>query len=405
MQNNGFSAKIQKNERKKKMIYLDNASTTKCKESSAEIIKNALVEDYFNPSAKYVEAFNEFKKLEDMRAELLSLVNASPANYSVVFTGSATEANNLVLNSSMNKHNLNLISAGEHASIYETAKNLKQNGYDILLVKLTNTGELDLADLKAKLTSRVAFVSIMLVSNETGAINDIEKITKLVKTANPKALVHVDAVQGFCKVKINVAKWGIDYLTLSSHKVEGPKGVGALVYKKTAKLVPHILGGGQENGKRSGTENLPSILGFINSAKELIQDIDSNYKTVKDFKLNLIKSIESYAKQAEVEYLINGNPETGSPYVLSISFLGVKAEVLLHTLEKLGILVGTGSACNSHHSGNRVLSEMGRTQSEIEGNIRLSFLAETTTQTTPDDLAKIIVTEASKLKNTSSERK
>lgn len=387
------------------MIYLDNASTTKCKESSAEIIKNALVKDFFNPSAKYVEAFNEFKKLEEMRAELLSLVNASPANYSVVFTGSATEANNLVLNSSMNKHNLNLISAGEHASIYETAKNLKQNGYDILLVKLTNTGELDLTDLKAKLTSRVAFVSIMLVSNETGAINDIEKITKLVKTANPKALVHVDAVQGFCKVKINVAKWGIDYLTLSSHKVEGPKGVGALVYKKTAKLVPHILGGGQENGKRSGTENLPSILGFINSAKELIQDIDSNYKIVKDFKLNLIKSIESYAKQAEVEYLINGNPETGSPYVLSISFLGVKAEVLLHTLEKLGILVGTGSACNSHHSGNRVLSEMGRTQSEIEGNIRLSFLAETTTQITPDDLAKIIVTEASKLKNTSSERK
>lgn len=405
MQNNGFSAKIQKNERKKKMIYLDNASTTKCKESSAEIIKNALVKDFFNPSAKYVEAFNEFKKLEDMRAELLSLVNASPANYSVVFTGSATEANNLVLNSSMNKHNLNLISAGEHASIYETAKNLKQNGCGILLVKLTNTGELDIADLKAKLTSRVAFVSIMLVSNETGAINDIEKITKLVKIANPKALVHVDAVQGFCKVKINVAKWGIDYLTLSSHKVEGPKGVGALVYKKTAKLVPHILGGGQENGKRSGTENLPSILGFINSAKELIADIDENYKTVKDFKLNLIKSIESYAKQAEVEYLINGNPETGSPYVLSISFLGVKAEVLLHTLEKLGILVGTGSACNSHHSGNRVLSEMGRTQSEIEGNIRLSFLAETTTQITPDNLAKIIVTEASKLKNTSSERK
>lgn len=387
------------------MIYLDNASTTKCKESSAEIIKNALVKDFFNPSAKYVEAFNEFKKLEDMRAELLSLVNASPANYSVVFTGSATEANNLVLNSSMNKHNLNLISAGEHASIYETAKNLKQNGCGILLVKLTNTGELDIADLKAKLTSRVAFVSIMLVSNETGAINDIEKITKLVKIANPKALVHVDAVQGFCKVKINVAKWGIDYLTLSSHKVEGPKGVGALVYKKTAKLVPHILGGGQENGKRSGTENLPSILGFINSAKELIADIDENYKTVKDFKLNLIKSIESYAKQAEVEYLINGNPETGSPYVLSISFLGVKAEVLLHTLEKLGILVGTGSACNSHHSGNRVLSEMGRTQSEIEGNIRLSFLAETTTQITPDNLAKIIVTEASKLKNTSSERK
>ena len=405
MQNNGFSAKIQKNERKKKMIYLDNASTTKCKESSAEIIRNALVEDYFNPSAKYVEAFNEFKKLEEMRAELLSLVNASPANYSVVFTGSATEANNLVLNSSMNKHNLNLISAGEHASIYETAKNLKQNGYDILLVKLTADGEIDLADLKAKLTQKVAFVSIMLVSNETGAINDIEKITKLVKTANPKALVHVDAVQGFCKVKINVAKWGIDYLTLSSHKVEGPKGVGALVYKKTAKLVPHILGGGQENGKRSGTENLPSILGFINSAKELIADIDSNYKTVKDFKLNLIKSIKTHAKEASVEYLINGNPETGSPYVLSISFLGVKAEVLLHTLEKLGILVGTGSACNSHHSGNRVLSEMGRTQSEIEGNIRLSFLAETTTQITPDDLAKIIVTEASKLKNTSSERK
>jgi len=379
------------------MIYLDNASTTKCNEKSAEIIKEALVNNYFNPSSKYALSLNMAKKLDECRLELLKLVGANDS-YGVVFTGSATEANNLVLSSSFNKHKKNLISAGEHASIYETAKFFKSQGVNILEAPLNKMGEVDLLEFKRIMTPDTAFVTIMLVSNETGAINNIKELVQLAKKINPRVLFHVDAVQGFCKIKINMLEWGVDYLTLSSHKVEGPKGVGCLIYKKQAKLEPEILGGGQENGKRSGTENLPSILGFVNSAKELSKIRDENFKKVKEFKQELVSEMSKLAEILNIKFIVNGDINSASPYILSCGFIGTKGEILLHALESQGILVGTGSACNSKHSGNRILTAMGKSNQEIECNIRLSFSRETVSEDVKQ-LAKVIVDSAKKHNN------
>ena len=380
------------------MIYLDNASTTRCIESSANIVKNALLDNYFNPSAKYLEALRTSKELNECRNEILKLVGANDG-FGVVFTGSATEANNLVLNSSLSKHKLNIIGMGEHASIYETAKHFKSLGYEIAEAPLNAEGVVSVENFKTLMTPATAFVSIMHVSNETGAVNNIKEIVKVARSINPKVLVHVDAVQGFGKIKINVLDWGIDYLTLSSHKVMGPKGVGCLVYKKQAKLEPEIFGGGQENNKRSGTENLPCILGFVNSAKTLVSNIENNYDKVKEFKLNLINNLSKLAKKEQVEFVVNGSIENSSPYILSCGFLGTKGEVLLHALEAKGILVGTGSACNSKHSGNRILSAMGKSASEVECNIRISFNHDTPSEDV-ENLAKIIVGCAKQHNNT-----
>lgn len=380
------------------MIFLDNASTTKCLESSAEIIKNELINDFFNPSAKYNQALTQTRKLETAREEILKVLGGL-GSYSVAFTGSATEANNLVLSSSINKHKANLIGTGEHSSVIEKSKFYLNKGIKVVYVPLNDVGEIDKDKFKELMTSEVGFVSIMLVSNETGAINDVQWITKFAKSVNPKVLVHVDAVQGFCKIKINLKSLDVDYLTISSHKIEGPKGVGALVYKKQAKLEPEILGGGQENGKRSGTENVPSILGFVNSIKELSNDIDKNFESVKAFKLKLVEDLAKFSANVGLDFVVNGDPENSSPYILSIGFVGTKGEVLLHSLEREGILVGTGSACNSKHSGNRTLEAMGKTKAEVESNIRLSFSRDTVTED-PTEIAKTIVSLAQRHNNT-----
>ena len=358
------------------MIYLDNASTTPCLKESAEIVRNKLVEGFFNPSAKYMPAFEVSKELDGARKNLVQMLGGNVNLYSVVFTGSATEANNLVLSSSLSKHKPNIISVGEHASVFETAKKFQQNGYKISELPLTNSGVVDIEEFKKVMTSETAFISIMLVSNETGATNDIKSIVGYARRVNPKVLIHIDAVQAFCKIAINIEELDVDYVTLSSHKIEGPKGVGALVYRSKCKLEPQILGGGQEYGKRSGTENLPSILGFINSASVLLKNMKNNYEIVKRFRDELITNLSSKATEVGLKFIVNGETKNQSPYILSCGFVGTKGEVLLHALASKGIYVGTGSACNSKHSGNRILSAMGRTKEEVECNIRLSFMAE-----------------------------
>lgn len=353
------------------MYFLDNASTTKCFESSAEIIKDALINNYFNPSAKYAKALECVKELNECRKVLLNSVGA--INYDCYFTGSATESNNLVLNTCITKHYKSLISGGEHSSVFEPANADKKENNNIDFLSLTEDGRLDIDDFKNKMDGAVGFISVMLVNNETGSVNDIKQIVEIAKEVNPKVLVHVDAVQGFCKVPIFMEEWGVDYLTLSSHKVNGPKGVGALVVRKKCKVSPQILGGGQENGIRSGTENLPSIKGFINSVKIHQVALDEDYKKVKEFKEAFWNALSKKAEAENIEVHLNGSMENSSPYILSVSFVGIRAEILLHSLERFDILVGTGSACSSHHSGNRVLEGLGKTKAEVEGNIRFSF--------------------------------
>ena len=353
------------------MYFLDNASSTRCSKQSAEIVKNALINDFYNPSAKYKPAVDIYSKLNECRDAIKETLGA--INYDVIFTSGATEANNLAFNSACGKSYKTLISVGEHSSVYETAKQLKQKGFDIEEVGLNENGEIDFKNFKEVMTNKVGFVSLMLVSNETGAINNIAQLVEFAKSINPNVLFHVDAVQGYCKLPINLEAIGADYMTISSHKIHGPKGVGALIVKKRTKIVQQIIGGGQENGNRSGTENYPAVLGFVNSAREMAENLRERFEQIKTLKFNFYSKLKEKAENNKLELVLNGDMENSSPYILSFSFPGVKAEILLHSLAEHEIYVGTGSACNSKHKSNRTLSAMGKSDATVEGNIRVSF--------------------------------
>ena len=375
------------------MIYLDNSATTQPRKEVVDFISKYSFENFFNPSSVYQPAVKVKLDLDSARKRMLTLLNADLGD-KVVFTGSATEANNLVLNGLARKNKKILVSLGEHPSIYETAKNLANNGYNIDFIALNKDGTINLKDLESKLSQDVNLVSIIHVSNETGAINDIRQISKLIKSKNPTCLLHCDGVQAFGKVGVNVFQDNIDLYTVSSHKIHGPKGVACLYFNKNVNLKPHILGGGQENGLRSGTENPAGILGFVMAGEIMYENFDARIKHLKEIKQHFINELE----KTDVKYQINGDLANTVNNILSVSFFGIKGEVLLHCLEKYEIYVSTGSACSSKHVGNRVLTAMGLKNEEMQGNIRFSF-SEFTTISDIDTTIRALVTEIHKLKD------
>ncbi len=348
------------------MIYLDNSATTQTRKEVADFVAKYSVENFFNPSSVYALAIKVRNDIDNARNRLLKFLNAPKGR--IIFTGSATEANNLVLNGLARKNKKILISTGEHPSIYETAKNLKNFGYDVEFVEINKDGTLDLDDLKSKIDERVNLVSFIHVSNETGAINDLKQITQIIKSKNPECLVHCDGVQAFGKLKINLYNDDVDLYTISSHKIHGPKGVAGLYINENVMLKPHILGGGQEFGLRSGTENPAGILGFTMAAELMYTDFEKKRTYIKELRNYFISLLE----KSNLKYIINSNKD-GLENILSVSFFGIRGEVLLHCLEKYEIYVSTGSACSSKHIGNRVLTNMKLNKNEMEGNLRFSF--------------------------------
>ncbi len=346
------------------MIYFDNASTTKIYDEVADFVCKHSKEQFFNPSGLYAPALEVTRQINDARQSLLKFLNAN--NHKILFTASATEANNFALRCFLQKNKKILVSQGEHSCVFETANYLISQGFEVEFVKLLNNGTLDLDDLENKLDENVGLVSCIHVSNETGAINDVKSISKLVKQHSPQAIFHCDGVQAFCKIPVNVSDCGIDLYTISSHKIHGPRGVGALVINKNLHPKPLIFGGGQEFGLRSGTENSSAILGFTMAAKKMQENLKSNMAHVQDLKTLLIEQIQS------LNPTINGS-KNSSPNILSLSFDGVKGEILVHMLEQEQIYVSTGSSCNSKHSGNRVLVAMGKNKQQEAGNLRISF--------------------------------
>ena len=349
------------------MIYFDNSATTQTRQEIAEFIAKYSVDNFFNPSSVYAPAIQVKKDLDGARQSILKLLNASAFD-SIIFTGSATEANNLVLNGFARKDKKILISSGEHPSIYETAKNLKNIGFDVEFVDLNKDGTVNIEDLMQRLTPNVGLVSIIHVSNETGAINDIDKISKLVKSKVPTAFLHCDGVQAFGKLKINVAKSNIDAYTISSHKIHGPKGVACLYVKNGLNIKPHIFGGGQEKGIRSGTENTANIIGFCMACEMMYKDFEAKRKHIHELKEYLLSSLAN----ANLDYVLNSNSNC-LDNIISLAFKGVRGEVLLHSLESYGICISTGSACSSKTIGNRVLTAMKQNKDTMLGNIRVSF--------------------------------
>ena len=349
------------------MIYFDNSATTQTRKEIAEFVAKYSVEKFFNPSSVYSPAIEVKNDIDNARKTILNLLGANDGK--IIFTASATEANNLILNGLARKNKKILVSNGEHPSVYETAKNLQNLGYDVEFVNILPDGKLDLEDLRQKVDSDTGLVSIIHVSNETGAINDLHTISKIVKEKNADCLLHCDGVQAFGKLKVNVLNDQIDAYTISSHKIHGPKGVACVYLRNGITLKPHILGGGQENGLRSGTENPAGIMGFKMACEMMYQDFEQKRNHIKQLKQHFVERLA----ESNLKFIINGNINESLDNILSVSFLGVRGEVLLHCLEKYQIYVSTGSACSSKKVGNRVLSAMGLKNNQMEGNIRFSF--------------------------------
>ncbi|MEE1442732.1 MAG: cysteine desulfurase family protein [Blautia sp.] len=358
--------------------YLDNSATTRCYEEVAEIVAKTMIEDYGNPSAmhlKGVEAENYVKESAKAIAKTLKVQDKE-----IYFTSGGTESDNWALigsalaNHRQGKHMIT--TPFEHSAVSAPLAWLQEQGFEITVIPVDEQGNLDLKKLEEAIREDTILVSTMFVNNEMGAVVPVEEVGKIVHEKNPKALYHVDAIQAYGKYKIYPKKMGIDLLAVSGHKIHGPKGVGFLYINEKAKVQPLILGGGQQKGMRSGTDNVPGIAGLGAAAKMIYENLDKNVEHMRELKLYFAKELE---KLEQVE--INGpDPEKGAPHILNVSFWGVRSEVLLHSLEDLGIYVSAGSACSSHkRAGSASLGALGLSQERKESAIRFSF-CETTTK-------------------------
>ena len=342
------------------MIYLDNAATTPVEKNINDIITYYNCEQFYNPSALYGKASEIRKDIDNVREKISNFVGVG-SNGRVVFTSGATEANNLAIFGSILPRNKKfLFGISEHPAVYNCAQELKNKGNLVEFVSLSKNGEIDYNDLKAKMDNNVCFVSVMMINNETGACNDIDKIGQIIKSINPSVIFHVDAVQGFCKYPINMLSSKIDLLTISAHKINGPKGIGALIISPKIRIKNINFGGGQEKGMRSGTENISGIMA-LGKVCELI-----NIDKIKELKICFINQLDP------IKNIIQINGE-GSPYILNISIPGLRGETLVHMMEQKDIIIGTGSACSSSKIANRTLENMGKTKEEILGSVRISF--------------------------------
>ncbi len=350
------------------MIYLDNASTTKVYDSAIDAMKDVYADSFFNPSSTYSQGISIKRKIDEARTQIAKIFNCSPNE--LYFTSCATEANNWALNSGFkNKTNGNLIiSAGEHACVYECAKNLKSLGYDIRIASLNEDGTVNFEHLLSLIDDKTSLVSVIHVSNETGAINDLEKISKAIKKKNPKVLFHSDGVQAFLKTPTDVKRLGVDLYSISGHKIGAPKGIGALFVSSSVSIKPFIFGGGQERGLRSGTENVAGIIALAQATKEFSASSSDCHKK-HEYAIEFLRQIP--------DVTILSERANKSNYIITFSAKGTKAEIIQTMCCADGVLIGRGSACSSKKSGNRVLSEMKLTQKEIDGALRISFCPQT----------------------------
>ena len=357
--------------------YFDNSATTRCYPEVAEIVVKTMTEDFGNPSAMHLKGVEAEKYVREAAQTLAKILKVNEKE--IIFTSGGTESNNLALfgGADANKRSGNHIitTSVEHAAVGQPAERLEQMGYEVTIVPVDHRGVVQLEALEKALRPDTILVSTMYVNNEVGAVMPVEEIAKLVHEKSPKALYHVDAIQAFGKYRIYPKKAGIDMLSVSSHKIHGPKGVGFLYINEKARVQPQILGGGQQAGMRSGTDNVPGIAGLGVAAKMVYTDFDEKIEHMYQLKEHLA---EGFLKLPDVR--LNGMEiREGAPQILSASFLGVRSEVLLHTLEEKGIYVSAGSACSSHkRKAAGTLSAMGMEAAQRESTLRFSFSEENT---------------------------
>lgn len=350
-----------------KLIYLDNAATTRIYPEVADLIAEESKNDFFNPSALYKPSVALSVKIKNAREGIKSALHAGDGE--LYFTSGGSEGDNTALFCTRKPRGSRIIvGLGEHDAIINGAAQLAQQGYDVVYAPINADGSVNVEEFKNLLTPNVALVSIMHVSNETGAINDVARLCKLTKKVAPNAVFHSDGVQAFGKIKVNLRALGVDLYTISAHKIHGPKGIGALYVKKGTPIKPLIYGGGQEKGFRSGTENAPCILGFAKAVEICMENFDSDFAKKAAFKAQLIEKLLSEIDDVQI---ISGD-EDFAPNILTVTFKDVRGEVLLHDIEDDGILVGIGSACSSHHE-SRFKSLLALDENHKDGIIRFSI--------------------------------
>ena len=340
-------------------VYLDNAATTK---PDGDLLNKTLQiynELYYNPSALYTGAGKVKKAIDGVRQSILAQFSA---NFDCIFTSSGTEADNTAVFSFAKRGNV-VTTAGEHSAIYNTLTYLKQKGIEPRFAKLEKDGSVNVESLIELIDEKTTLVSVVHVNNETGAINDVNKIAKLVKQKNKNVIFHSDGVQAFLKIPYKISN-DIDLYSISAHKICALKGTGALIYKKNLHITPMIFGGGQEKSLRSGTENTFGIFA-IGEAVNRYGNVGENFERISMLNRQLRDSLKD-----EVTII---SAENASPYVLSISLPGIKAEIMQRLLDDAGVIVGTGSACSSKLGTSRIITNCGLDKKVGEGVLRISF--------------------------------
>lgn len=349
-------------------IYFDNAATTPLSPSVKKEMQNIMDNTYGNPSSLHNMGFEAEMLIKRASKTICGCLGITAQE--LIYTSGGTESNNTAVFGvvSANKTFKRIItSATEHPSVLEPFKQLENSGYDVVYLPVDSSGHVNLEQLSESINEQTCLVSIMAVNNEVGTIQPTERIGSVIKRKNPRTVFHVDGVSAFGKHKIDLRKSQIDLLSMSGHKIHAPKGVGALYVKKGARINPLIYGGGQQAGFRSGTENVLGIAAFGVATEEAFCEMDKHEKVavgIKEFMTARLKEFDGVH--------INGG-ENDSPYILNVSFDGIKSEVLLHSLESEGIYVSSGSACSSRAKHSKVLTLYGLSQKQAETAVRFSF--------------------------------
>ena len=361
--------------------YLDNSATTRCSDRACQLMVDLLTKDYGNPSSLHMKGIEAERFVETAKKKIAKTLRVSEKE--IIFTSGGTESNNLaIIGAAMANRragNHIITTSIEHASVENPMEFLKEQGFDITYLSVDENGIISLEELEEAVTEQTILVSMMQVNNEIGAIEPVAEAAELIKKKNPDTLIHVDAIQSYGKMYIYPKKLGIDMLSVSGHKIHGPKGSGFLWVKEKTKLKPLILGGGQQKGMRSGTENVPAIAGLGEAAEEIYENLDEKRAHLYGLKQCFIDGIE----KLEGTHVNGKTGEDSAPHIVSVSFEGIRSEVLLHSLEDRGIYVSSGSACSSNNhagkqKGSKTLRNIHLKENLLDSTLRFSFSVHTT---------------------------
>ena len=362
------------------MIYLDNSATTKQHPKVTETMLRYMQEDFGNPSSLHSAGLAAEKAIKEARRRASKAMGRSSGT--VTFTSGGTESDNMAIfgvAKAMKRRGDRIVTTSvEHPAILEPMKALEDDGFEVVRLDVNRQGYIDMDQLGSVVDEKTILVSIMHVNNEVGTVMPVDEAAKVIRKKGSPALLHIDAVQSFAKLPLPDPA---DLISISGHKIHGPKGSGALWSREGINLRPHIFGGGQEAGLRSGTENVPAVAGLGEAAGIMEGCRKEAFARVSRLREHMVEALTSQID----EVVINGPEKVGegpgcvSPYILSVSFMGTRGEVILHTLEQDGIFISTGSACSSNKKGSsHVLSAMGLSEKEAEGTIRYSFSPDNT---------------------------